>query len=44
MYNDYLLCEICRAELTRFSQRQSIDSSGFVHSYCGKCYAKLNGR
>ena len=44
MYNDYLACEECGAELSRGNQKQKIDSSGFMHSYCGKCFAKKFGK
>lgn len=38
MYNNYLSCEKCGAELTRESQKQHLDAAGFMHSYCEKCY------
>lgn len=38
MYNNYLSCELCGAELTRANQKQQIDKAGFMHSFCGKCY------
>ena len=38
MYNNYLACEKCGAELTRENQKQQLDSEGFMHSYCASCY------
>jgi hypothetical protein len=40
MYNDYLACEVCGAELTQASQRQKLDSAGYTRSYCAKCYSE----
>jgi len=40
MYNNYLSCEVCGAELTRTSQKQHIDKAGFIHSFCQKCYSE----
>ena len=38
MYNNYLSCEVCNAELTRANQKQKLDSEGYTHNYCQKCY------
>jgi len=43
MYNNYLACEVCKTELTRETQKQDLDSVGFMHSYCAKCYAEKVG-
>jgi hypothetical protein len=41
MYNNYLSCEVCGAELTRANQKQYIEmQTGFMHSYCQKCYSE----
>jgi hypothetical protein len=40
MYNNYLSCEVCGTELTRQNQKQQIDNSGFMHSFCAKCYSE----
>ncbi len=40
MYNNYLSCEICKTELTRGNQKQQLDSEGYMHSFCAKCYAE----
>jgi len=40
MYNNYLSCEVCGAELTRANQKQQIDKAGFMHSFCQKCYSE----
>ena len=40
MYNNYLSCEVCKVELTRQSQKQKLDDSGYMHSYCQKCYSE----
>ena len=40
MYNNYLSCEVCGTELTRTNQKQDLDSAGYMHSYCQKCYAE----
>jgi len=40
MYNNYLACEICGSELTQANQKQNIDSAGYTHSYCTKCYSE----
>lgn len=44
MYNNYLSCEVCGSELSRQSQKQHIDRSGFMHSFCGKCYSEKLGK
>ncbi|MFA6327927.1 MAG: hypothetical protein WCY41_00610 [Candidatus Micrarchaeia archaeon] len=40
MYNNYLSCEVCKAELTRENQKQKLDGEGYTHNYCAKCYAE----
>ncbi|MFA4983089.1 MAG: hypothetical protein WC588_02620 [Candidatus Micrarchaeia archaeon] len=40
MYNNYLSCEVCKTELTRENQKQHLDSEGYMHSYCLKCYSE----
>ncbi len=40
MYNNYLSCEVCKTELTRQNQKQYLDSAGYMHSYCEKCYGE----
>ena len=40
MYNNYLSCEVCGAELTRASQKQKLDGAGYTHNYCQKCYSE----
>ena len=44
MYNDYLSCEVCWTELNRSNQKQHIDNSGFMHSFCAKCHAEKSGK
>ncbi|VVB98936.1 Uncharacterised protein [uncultured archaeon] len=45
MYNNYLSCEVCGTELTRANQKQYIDlKTGFMHSYCAKCYEEKIGK
>ena len=44
MYNNYLSCEMCKTELTRSNQKQKIDSEGYMHSYCEKCYSEKFGK
>lgn len=44
MYNNYLSCEVCKAELTRANQKQQIDKIGFMHSFCEKCYNEKFGK
>ncbi|MCX6770114.1 MAG: hypothetical protein NT051_05580 [Candidatus Micrarchaeota archaeon] len=39
MYNNYLSCEVCGTELTRTNQKQQLDSEGYMHSFCQKCYS-----
>jgi len=40
MYNNYLSCEVCGAELTRATQKQKLDGAGYTHNYCAKCYSE----
>jgi hypothetical protein len=40
MYNNYLSCEVCGAELTRASQKQKLDGNGYMHSFCQKCHSE----
>ena len=40
MYNNYLSCEVCGAELTRVTQKQKLDGAGYTHNYCQKCYSE----
>ena len=40
MYNNYLSCEVCGAELTRTTQKQKLDGAGYTHNYCEKCYSE----
>ena len=40
MYNNYLSCEVCGAELTRTTQKQKLDGAGYTHNYCAKCYSE----
>ncbi|MFA6214453.1 MAG: hypothetical protein WC717_04215 [Candidatus Micrarchaeia archaeon] len=40
MYNNYLSCEVCGAELTRANQKQKLDGAGYTHNYCQKCYSE----
>jgi hypothetical protein len=40
MYNNYLSCEVCGTELTRQNQKQKLDSEGYMHSFCAKCYSE----
>lgn len=44
MYNNYLSCEECGAELSRANQKQKLDSEGYMHSYCQKCYEEKHGK
>jgi hypothetical protein len=43
-YNNYLSCEECGAELLRANQKQHLDSAGYMHSYCQKCYEEKRGK
>lgn len=43
MYNNFLQCEKCSAELNRQNQKQMVDRQGFTHSYCAECFAALKG-
>ena len=40
MYNNYLSCEVCGAELTRANQTQHLDPAGYTHNYCAKCHSE----
>jgi ribosome-binding protein aMBF1 (putative translation factor) len=40
MYNNYLSCEVCGAELDKANQKQKLDGAGYTHSYCQKCYSE----
>ena len=44
MYNNYLSCEVCSTELTRQNQKQKLDSEGYMHSFCAKCYSEKHGK
>lgn len=43
MYNNFLQCEKCNADLERQTQKQMVDKQGFTHSYCAECFAQIKG-